>query len=114
MHDEPGARRSSGVAWLLLVFGALLLAFAVTTALPSPKRIRTTARASASRNQLRQSARGGHHEGRGGEPGAKRTSRRWLRPLRARPESRKGRAGNVSEQYRGEELIEECREREVI
>lgn len=55
MHDEPGARRSSGVAWLLLVFGALLLAFAVPTALPSPKRTRTTARASAPRNQLRQS-----------------------------------------------------------
>ena len=55
MHDEPGARRSSGVAWLLVVFGALLLAFAVPTALPSPKRIRTTARASAPRNQLRQS-----------------------------------------------------------
>jgi hypothetical protein len=55
MHDEPGARRGSGVAWLLLVFGALLLAFAVPTALPSPKRTRTTARASAPRNRLRQS-----------------------------------------------------------
>ena len=62
MHDEPGARRSSGVAWLLLVFGALLLAFAVPTALPSPKRTLTTARASAPRSQLRQRRRTGRKE----------------------------------------------------